>query len=38
MFLAEKDIPSHILDEERLKQASLGQGINPVCFDLSHEH
>ncbi|KAI0502409.1 hypothetical protein KFK09_017358 [Dendrobium nobile] len=28
-FLQEKDIPSHILDEERLKQASLGMGINP---------
>ncbi|PKA47511.1 hypothetical protein AXF42_Ash014707 [Apostasia shenzhenica] len=28
-FLQERDIPSHILDEERLKQASLGQGLNP---------
>ncbi|KAL0915449.1 hypothetical protein M5K25_015867 [Dendrobium thyrsiflorum] len=28
-FLQEKDIPSHILDEERLKQASLGMGTNP---------
>ncbi|KAG0461615.1 hypothetical protein HPP92_021912 [Vanilla planifolia] len=29
-FLQEKDIPSNILDEERLKQASLGQGFVPV--------
>lgn len=28
-FLHEKDIPSHILDEERLNQASLSQGSNP---------
>ncbi|KAG0463105.1 hypothetical protein HPP92_021581 [Vanilla planifolia] len=28
-FLQEKDIPSNILDEERLKQASLGQGFVP---------
>ncbi|XP_020588763.1 DNA damage-inducible protein 1 isoform X2 [Phalaenopsis equestris] len=33
-FLQEKDIPSHILDEERLKQASLGLGINPGTSDV----